>query len=354
VEGLTPLFTPPDRFFVTDVTYAPPVVDLEAWTLRVHGMVDRELELSFDDLVGVGLVELDATLVCVHNPVGGPRIGSARWLGVPVGALLERAGVQRDAEQLVARSVDGFTAGVPIDDLTSRQAIIAVGMGGEPLPVDHGYPARLLVPGIWGADANTKWLTELELTSWAAVSDYWDTRGWPRRPTSVAPGSRIDVPGNRSTIVAGPTEIAGVAWAPRRGVTAVEVRVDDGPWQEAELSAELASTMWRQWRLEWTATPGAHELHVRTLSHRQTQHDQQQPPYPVGSRGKHRVSIDVRTAPPTTLRLLTSGARARWAALEERAKLGGAALPAWRARGYPPVPRWSAPSTSWGADDAGS
>ena len=342
VNALSPLHTPAVDFYVTDVTFVPPRVDPQSWRLRVTGMVDRPLELSWDELCALGLHELDATLVCVHNPVGGPRIGSGRWLGVPVHALLERAGVQAGAEQLVARSVDGFTAGVPLARVAPpHEALVAVGLGGAPLPVENGFPARLLVPGLWGADANTKWLTELEVTTWAAVCDYWDRRGWPRRPSAVRPGARIDVPARRAVLAYGSVTLAGVAWAPPDGVSGVEVAVGDGPWMPAELSAELAPTLWRQWRLSWDAPAGDHVIRVRCRSRSRLQAEHDAPPYPVGSSGIHAVKVRVVAGAPGLDRFA-----AVTDDVKDRMDLALSGLRAWRERGYPPAPRWPAVASS--------
>src|SRR3954453_12522689 len=231
VPGISPMFTPNDSFYVTDVAARPPRVDPDTWRLHVTGMGERSLELTLDDIASLGRTELDATLVCVHNPVGGNRIGSARWVGVPLARLLEEAGVRPEAEQLLARSVDGFTAGVPVERIRSgAPALLALGMNGEALPFEHGFPARLIVPGLWGADANTKRLAQLELTTWNAVSDYWDARGWPREPSFVQPAARIDVPANRAVLGSATNTVAGVAWAPPEGVEGVEVEVDGGAW----------------------------------------------------------------------------------------------------------------------------
>lgn len=328
VAGLSPLLTPVERFYVTDVTFPTPRVDPSAWRLRVDGLVDRPLSLSLDELLAMELTELDATLVCVHNPVGGPRIGTGRWLGVPVADVLARAGVLPGAEQLLARSVDGFSAGVPLRRISADQdALIVVGLNGEPLPVAHGFPARLLVPGLWGADANTKWLDALELTTWDAVSDYWDARGWPREPSPVRPGSRIDVPAHRGHVVAGSITVAGVAWAPPEGVEEVEVAIDGGAWQRAELAAELAPTAWRQWRLSWDVLAGEHRLGVRTLGRAARQPSKLEPPYPQGSGGYQEIRVWVHEQPPapTPLRTLGDGA----AEAGRRLALASMAPPAW-------------------------
>ena len=310
VPGLSPPFTPNDDFYITDVTFPPPAVDPGAWRLGLTGMVGQPLSLGLADLLDMPLVELDATLVCVHNPVGGDRLGTARWAGVPVRDLLERARPAPEADQLLARSVDGFSAGVPMPLLREdRPAIVALAMNGEPLPLEHGHPARLLVPGLWGADANTKWLAELRLTTFAEVTDYWDRRGWPREPSPVQPGSRIDVPHDRARIATGPVTVAGVAWSPPRGVRAVEVQVDEGPWREAELSREIAPTAWRQWRLTWEAPPGPHRLRVRSTGRAARQEERWAPPYPAGSSGWHEVRVVVAEA----------GGRGRRAAADEAA-----------------------------------
>src|SRR3954452_559808 len=346
VAGISPLFTPNESFYVTDVSARPPRVDPDSWRLRITGLVERPLELSLEDIEALGLTELDATLVCVHNPVGGDRIGSARWVGVPLARLLEEAGVRPEAEQLLARSVDGFTAGVPVERIRSgAPALLALGMNGEALPFEHGFPARLIVPGLWGADANTKWLAELELTTWDAVSDYWDRRGWPRQPSFVQPASRIDVPANRAVLEPGTNTVAGVAWAPPEGIEGVEVQVDDGDWRAAELGDELAPTLWRQWRLRWDAAAGEHVLRVRAIGRRRRQPEGPVPPYPVGSRGYDEHRVTVAASNGTTRRHL---ARAAGDDARERILLGARGIRAWRDRGYPPTPRFPAPQASSG------
>ena len=345
IPGISPLYTPNDSFYVTDVAARPARIDPDAWRLRVHGMVERPLELALDDIESLGLEELDATLVCVHNPVGGDRIGSARWAGVPLERILDAAGVRAGAEQVLARSVDDFTAGVPLEWVRSgAPALLAIGMNGEALPFEHGFPARLLVPGLWGADANTKWLAELELTTWDAVSDYWDRRGWPRQPSFVQPSSRIDVPTNRAVLEPGANAVAGVAWAPPEGIEGVEVRIDDGEWRPAELGEEVAPTMWRQWRLDWDAEPGEHMLRVRAIGRSRRQPDGPEPPYPVGSRGydEHRVTV----APGSDRQRQTG--RAAVDDVRDRVVLGVRGLKAWRDRGYPPTPQFPPPQASSG------
>lgn len=345
VNGISPLFTPPERFYVTDTQLPAPHIDPDSWSLTISGMVDRQMEFTLDDLLRMPLVELDATLVCVHNPVGGDRVSTARWLGVPLIELLEHAGVQADAEQLLARSIDGFTAGIPIGHLTSgAPALLAVAMNGQPLPVENGFPARLLVPGLWGADASTKWVTALEPTTWGAVRDYWDRRGWPRRPSRVKPGSRIDTPRNRQPVAAGQLVVAGVAWAPPDGVSGVEVSVDGHDWQAAELAAEVAPTMWRHWRASVNLLPGAHQVRVRTIGRAATQDGEPEPPYPVGTSGYHAVQVTVVDGQIGAAQRARTAARAALDDAFDRVSLAADAVPAWRDRGYPPHPRFPAPA----------
>jgi len=349
VPGLTPLFTPPGDFYVTDVAFPAPRVDRATWRLRIHGLVERPLKFTLEDLLSMELVELDATLACVHNPVGGPRIGTARWLGVPVADLLDRAGVRPGAQQLVAHSVDGFSAGVPIEQITDgAHALIALGLNGEALPVANGFPARLLIPGLWGADANTKWLDSLELTTWAAVHDYWDARGWPRRPTAVKPGSRIDVPRHRTQLSAGAITVAGVAWAPPAGVNHVEISIDGEAWQRTEITDELAPTAWRQWRYEWHAAPGEHHLRVRTLGRAAIQPETPAPPYPEGSSGYHAIRIRVHHELRRQTRPRRQAHRLTDAIADGRRRLALASMapPAWLRHGFPRAPDFPGPDAS--------
>jgi DMSO/TMAO reductase YedYZ molybdopterin-dependent catalytic subunit len=343
IPGITPLFTPNRSFYVTDTALTAPRVDCDRWRLRVRGLVEHELELSLQELLAMELVEVDATLVCVHNPVGGDRIGSARWLGVPLGALLASAGVRAECDQVLTHSVTGFTAGLPLELVGEGPIpLVAVGMNGEPLTVRNGFPARILTPGIWGADASTKWLASIELTTWASASDYWDARGWPRVPGTVKPGSRIDVPADRSSVAAGSAIAAGIAWAPRRGVSRVEVAIDGGPWQPARLSPPIAPTLWRQWALTWQAEPGQHQLQVRTLSGDHVQEEDPAPPYPHGSSGYHTIRVQVRDngAAPPRWRLRLAQTRAD---LGGRFRLAATAPPAWRRQGFPRQPTFTEP-----------
>lgn len=328
VAGITPLLTPMDRFYVTDVTFPPPQVNPRTWNLLVTGLVARPLRLTFDELVAMPSVEVDATLCCVHNPVGGHRIGTARWLGVSLRTLLERAGVSPDADHLVAHSVDGFSGGLALSLLDRGfQPLVVYGMNGHPLPVEHGAPVRLLVPGIYGYDANVKWLERLELTRFELARDYWERRGWPRHPAVVKTQSRIDVPGPAAVVGPGPQLAAGVAWSPPRGVTRVELSVDGAPWQECELADELSPAAWRQWRCRWDATPGPHTLRVRAWGPDGVQPEGDGAPFPRGAVGHHLVTVTVteHESPKRDRR----GELA--AAVSGRLRLARAGIRAWRA-----------------------
>ncbi len=297
VKGLSALVTPNRSFYRIDEALTVPRVDLDTWRLRVKGMVDEPFELSYDDLLALPLVERHITLSCVSNQVGGPLVGTALWRGVRLADLLARAGIQPRATQLVGRSVDGFTVGFPVEAATDgRDALVAVGMNGEPLPGAHGFPARLVVPGLYGYVSATKWLEEIELTTFEAFDAYWIERNWARRaPIKVQ--SRIDVPAGYGRVVAGDRTVAGVAWAPHRGVRRVEVRVDDGPWQEAALGPELGADAWRQWSLAWDATPGEHVIASRaTTGDGEVQTATKHAPFPDGATGHHEVNVRVSSA----------------------------------------------------------
>jgi len=263
IDGLASYVTGNDDFYRIDTALFVPQVSTADWSLRIHGMVDRELTLDFADLVARPAVERLVTLTCVSNPVGGDLIGNARWLGFPVADLLAEVGVHPDADMVLSRSTDDFTAGTPLEVLTDgRDALIAIGMNGEPLPVAHGYPARLVVPGLYGYVSATKWLADLEVTRFDRATAYWTQRGWsPRGPIKTA--CRIDVPRASTKLTHGPVTVAGVAWAQHRGIDRVEVQVDDGPWQPAELAEAISIDTWVQWRFDWDADPGTHTFRVR-------------------------------------------------------------------------------------------
>jgi DMSO/TMAO reductase YedYZ molybdopterin-dependent catalytic subunit len=297
VAGITPLVTPNDEFYRIDTALTVPRVNVETWHLTVDGMVDRSLQITYEELLRMPLVEADVTLACVSNEIGGNLIGNARWLGVPLSALLEQAGVHPAATQVVGRSVDGWTGGFPTAVARDgRQALVAVGMNGEPLPLQHGFPARLVVPGLYGYVSATKWLAQIELTTWEGFDGYWVPRGWAK-DGPVRTASRIDVPGHGRSIPPGPTAVAGVAWAQHTGIEGVELRVDAGDWQPARLADELHVDTWRQWVYEWDATAGSHELEVRATDRGgYTQTGERRPVAPDGATGWHRVRVTVADA----------------------------------------------------------
>lgn len=294
VAELSPLVTPNDEFYKIDTTLSTPQVDLATWSLRVHGMVDREFSIDFSELLEMDMIERYVTLSCVSNEVGGHLVGNAKWLGVPLSVILDRAGVQAGADQIVARSVEGddFTVGFPTEvAFDGRDALLAVGMNGEPLPFDHGFPARLVVAGLYGYVSATKWLADIELTTWDGFDAYWVPRGWSKEGP-IKTQSRIDTPRHRATVGTGERAIAGVAWAPNRGIAAVEVQIDEGEWFEAELAESLDEDSWRQWMLPWTPTPGQHLIAVRaTDGTGSTQTSELARPAPNGASGWHTIVV---------------------------------------------------------------
>jgi DMSO/TMAO reductase YedYZ molybdopterin-dependent catalytic subunit len=294
VNGISPLVTSNADFYRIDTTILAPQVDPADWSLRLTGMVDHEVELSFDELLQMDRITEYVTLSCVSNEVGGDLVGNARWSGVPLTDLLTLAGPSAEATQIVGRSVDGWTGGFPAEVVADgRPCMVAVTMNGEPLPVRHGFPARLIIPGLYGYVSATKWLTEIELTTWEAFDGYWIPRGWSKEGP-IKTQSRIDVPRSGAKVAAGRTAIAGVAWAPARSIERVEVRVDDGPWEATRLSGELSDNTWVQWLAEWDATPGAHRLEVRaTDGEGDTQTADRSPPAPSGATGHHTVRVEV-------------------------------------------------------------
>ncbi len=295
INGLTPYQTKNSDFYRVDTALRPPTVDPGDWSLRVTGMVANSVRLTFDDLLALPLVEHEITLTCVSNEVGGDLTGNARWLGYPLHRLLGKAQPSAHADMVLSRSVDGFTAGTPLDVLTDpgRMALVAVGMNGQPLPVKHGFPARLVVPGLYGYVSATKWVTELKVTTFADDHGYWTPRGWSAHGP-IKMSSRIDTP--QHSVKAGRVPVAGVAWAQPTGISAVEVQVDNvGPWHRARLAATLGPDTWRQWVWIWNAKPGRHQLTVRATDangHRQT--SKQAAPAPDGSAGLDTVTVSVQ------------------------------------------------------------
>ncbi len=284
IAGLTPLYVPNDDFYRIDTALVVPQIDPATWSLRVEGAVDRPFTLTYADLMAMPQIEADVTLACVSNEVGGTLVGNARWQGVPLRDLLERAGLRRGATQVLGRSVDGFTAGFPTEAaLDGRNAMVAVAMNGKPLPPEHGFPARLVVPGLYGYVSATKWLTALELTSFDEVDGYWIPRGWAKEGP-IKTQSRIDVASRRV--------IAGVAWAPTRGIERVEIRIDNGPWREATLAEPLSDDCWRQWFMPWDPAAGEHVIAVRaTDGGGRTQTAERTDVAPDGATGHHTIRV---------------------------------------------------------------
>jgi DMSO/TMAO reductase YedYZ molybdopterin-dependent catalytic subunit len=295
VPGLSALVTPAADFYRIDTAFAVPQVAASAWRLRVHGMVDHEIDISFADLLALPMVERLTTLSCVSNEVGGDLIGTQVWLGHPIRELLARAVPQAGADMVLSTSADGWTAGTPLDALTDpgRDALLAVGMGGQPLPVEHGFPVRMVVPGLYGYVSATKWVVDLEVTRFDKAEGYWTPRGWSDHGP-IKTESRIDVPRSGAPLQAGQVVVAGVAWAPHRGVSRVQVRVDDGDWADARLESGGTADTWRQWVWTWAATKGDHRLQVRaTDGTGQTQTGDQAAPAPDGATGWHSVDLSV-------------------------------------------------------------
>ncbi len=293
---LPPFVTAADDFYRIDTALRVPQLAAEDWRLRVHGMVDREITYRFADLHDLPVLEKVVTLTCVSNPVGGDLISNAVWTGYRVGDLLAAAGVHPDADMVLSTSVDGFTVGTPVEALTDgRDALLAITMNGQPLPVEHGYPARLVVPGLYGYVSATKWVVDLELTRFDRAKAYWTKLGWsPRGPIKTE--SRIDVPRDGAEIPTGPVRFGGVAWAQNRGVRAVEVRIDDGVWQPAELGASYSGDTWRLWSFPWQAQEaGPHTVTVRATDNTgAVQTPREAPPAPDGATGWHQVQFSVR------------------------------------------------------------
>jgi DMSO/TMAO reductase YedYZ molybdopterin-dependent catalytic subunit len=297
IPGLSPFITPNDSFYRVDTAIVLPEILPSSWQLRIHGMVARELTLSFADLIKRPLIEDYITLCCVSNWVGGPYIGNAKWLGASLRSLLREAGIKAGADQLLCTSSDGFTSGTPVQTaMDGRDALLAVAMNGTALPVAHGFPARLVIPGLYGYVSACKWITDIEVTTYAANSSYWAQRGWSQQ-APIKTESRIDVPGPGASIKAGHrTAIAGVAWAQHKGIEAVEVKIGSGPWLEAQLSAVPDIDCWRQWVYNWDANVprGSYVIQARATDKTgYTQTSLQEPPEPNGASGYPSVQVTV-------------------------------------------------------------
>ncbi len=291
-DGTPTFITSGKDFYRIDTALSVPRIRAEDWTLRVHGMVERPTVLTFEEIRQRDLVEETVTLTCVSNEVGGPYISTANFVGVRIGDVLREAGVKAGADQLFSTSDDGFTAGSPLDYVMEK-GLIAIGMNGEPLPAEHGFPARLVVPGLYGYVSATKWVTDLNVTTFEKDQGYWIPRGWATR-APIKTMSRIDRPKNRGE-AQGRTVVAGTAWAQPKGVAKVEVRADGGPWRETELAAEVSDSTWRMWRVELDLKPGNHTVECRaTDKSGYTQDQARLDPVPDGATGWHSISFTVR------------------------------------------------------------
>jgi DMSO/TMAO reductase YedYZ molybdopterin-dependent catalytic subunit len=300
LESLTPIVIPNDEFYRIDTALVLPVVDLKEWTLTIKGMVAREVVLTYADIAAMPLVERYVTLACVSNIVGGALVGNALWTGLLLKDLLDMAGVESGGDQIVARSVDGWTAGFPTElALDGRDALLAIGMNRDVLPAEHGFPARLVVPGLYGYVSATKWISEIELTTWAGFDGYWVPRGWSKE-APIKTQSRIDRPRSGSSIPAGEYVLGGVAWSPTDGIERVEVQVDDGPWTEAELSKPLSHDAWLQWILPATFGDGAHQVRVRVTDRTGVTQSKASslpaPDAPDGAEGWHTIKVSAEPA----------------------------------------------------------
>ena len=295
IEGLTPYVTSNVDFYRIDTALQVPVIDPPSWSLRITGMVQNPIQINYAELSAKPLVEHLTTLTCVSNEVGGDLAGNALWLGYPIRELLAEAKPLAGADMVLSKSHDGWTASTPLSALTdpNREAMLAIGMNGEPLPVEHGFPVRMVVPGLYGYVSATKWVTSLRVTTYAKEQAYWTPLGWsPRGPIKLA--SRIDVP-RKSTVDPGPVVVAGVAWAQHTGISAVEVQVDQGPWQPAQLAETSGPDTWRQWKYDWSAISGTHTLTVRATDAKGTlQTSQVAPSMPDGATGYHSIKVKVR------------------------------------------------------------
>ncbi len=292
VVGVTPLRTPVPDFYRIDTALFLPQLDVAGWQLQVDGLVEEPFTIGWAELVAMPLIERDVTLTCVSNEIGGPYCGSTRWTGVRVADLLQRARPSAGADQVLSSSADGFSASTPLAVLLDgRDAMIAIAMDGRPLTAEHGFPARLLTPGVYGYVGATKWLTRLKVTTFAADQAYWTTRGWAEQ-APVKTATRIDTP--RGRVAAGATVVAGVAWATHRGISRVQVQLDGGSWQDAQLGPDVGLDYWRQWYLPWDAAAGSHRIAARAWdSDGVVQQATVQPVLPDGPTGYHVVDIQV-------------------------------------------------------------
>jgi DMSO/TMAO reductase YedYZ molybdopterin-dependent catalytic subunit len=294
VPGVPPWLTPNSGFYRIDTALSVPEINADDWELRVHGLVEDEVRLTFQDLLDADLIESHVTLTCVSNPVGGNLAGNAKWLGLPIREVLRRARPKDGADMVLSTSIDGFSASTPLEVLQDgRDAMLAIGMNGEPLPLEHGYPVRMVVPGLYGFVSATKWVVDLEVTKFADSKAYWTERGWSERGP-IKTMARVDVPKSFAKLPAGKVAVGGTAWAQTRGITKVEIQIDNGDWVEAELFAEASLVTWRQWSYAWDAAPGSHYIKVRaTDGSGEVQTEQRADPVPDGASGWQSVMVTV-------------------------------------------------------------
>ncbi|WP_159803663.1 molybdopterin-dependent oxidoreductase, partial [Arthrobacter zhaoguopingii] len=292
VDGVVPWLTPNPDFYRIDTALSVPQLDVDTWELRVHGMVEEEFTLTFDDLLAEDLIERYITLTCVSNPVGGNLVGNAKWLGYPLRDLLRRARPLRGADMVLSTSSDGFSASTPLPVLQDeRDAMLAVAMNDEPLPLEHGYPVRMVVPGLYGYVSATKWVVDLEVTRFADRTSYWTDRGWSEKGP-IKTMARVEVPRSFGKVAAGTVQIGGTAWSQTRGIARVEVSVDDGRWEEVTLAAEASVDTWRQWHHEITVGPGSHTLRARATDPAGgLQTEERADPVPNGASGWQSVQF---------------------------------------------------------------
>jgi DMSO/TMAO reductase YedYZ molybdopterin-dependent catalytic subunit len=292
IPGLSPFYTPNSQFYRVDTALVVPQVSPQTWQLRIHGMVDKPMTLTFDDLMKRPMIDHDVTLTCVSEGVGGSYVGNARWQGALLADLLKEAGIQPGATQIVMRDVNGMNLGVATDPvMDGRTSLLAVGMNGQPLPQEHGFPVRVVVPGLYGYVSACKWVVDMQLTTFGAFNAYWVQKGWSRE-APIKTESRIDTP-KAGSVAAGRVMIAGVAWAQRRGIEAVEVGVD-GTFHQATLAAQDTIDTWRQWYYPWEATPGTHTLQVRATDKTgYTQTPVKHIVQPNGATGWHTIQVTV-------------------------------------------------------------
>ncbi len=295
VSGQSSFFTANQDFYRVDTAFVVPQVTAEEWQLRIHGMVDKEITLTYQDLLDRPQFQRAITLTCVSNEVGGDLVGNATWIGAHLGDLIKEAGPRAGADCVLCTSKDDFTSSTPLEALTDgRDALLAVAMNGEVLPQQHGFPVRMVVPGLYGYVSATKWVVDLNVTQFSKVTAYWTSRGWDAQ-APIKTSSRFDVPRGFANYTQGQQVVlAGVAWAQHRGISAVQVQVDDGEWQAAQLSEPLSNDTWRQWKLPWTAISGQHTLQVRAVDGSgAVQSATQQPPAPNGASGYDSRTVSV-------------------------------------------------------------